>query len=233
MSQIPNNFGVSHAIPMNITSSASARAIANFAWQHMRAATIFRDHVHDLELAHAGSGLGDHFELIRSYASACLMSTASSLEALINEYFIAPNCKLRSTFHDFDREFWGKGGVERWGIFVKYQHALKLLNLPLMDEASDVYQDSDALINLRNSLVHHKPTWDPDQPNKASLTSYLWGKYDISPFVSANDDFVTMQSMSYGCCKWAIDTAFAFIHEFDSKAHIDDDKMIAFWRLET
>lgn len=217
----------------NASSTASARVISNFAWQHMKAATIFREHVLELEVAHASEGIGPHFELIRAYASACLMSTASSLEALINEYFIDPNCRLRATFADFDREFWGRGGVEMKPILTKFQHALSLLGLQLIDETGSIFQDTDALINLRNSLVHYKPTWDPDQPKKATLTSYLAGRYRISPFLTNQDDFITMQSMSYGCCKWAIDTAFSFIHEFDNVAHLNDDKIKGFGSLET
>lgn len=218
---------------VNATSTASARVIANFAWQHMKAAMVFRENVLALEVAHASEGIGPHFEIIRSYASACLMSTASSLEALINEYFIDPNCRLRPLFADFDQEFWAKGGVEMKPILVKFQHALGLLGLPPIDEAGTIFQDAEALINLRNSLVHYKPTWDPDKPKKASLTSYLVGRYATCPFLTNRDDFITMQSMSYGCCKWAIDVAFAFIHEFDNIAHLNDDKMQGFWNLET
>lgn len=228
----PIVLSASESTQENDSMAASARVIANFAWQHMKAATMFRDHVRDLEVAHASSGLGAHFELIRAYASACLMSTASSLEALINEYFIDPNCKLRPKFIDFDREFWAKGGVEMKPILEKYQYALELLGLPLFDEAGTIYKDADALIKLRNSLVHYKPTWDPDQPRKASLTSYLAGRYQTSPFLTSRDDFTTMQSMSLGCCKWAIDTAFALIHEFDNVARLNDDKMKGFWNLE-
>lgn len=217
---------------MNDSVSASARVISNFAWQHMMAAITFREHVHTLEVTHASDGFGSHFELIRAYASATLMSATSSLEALINEFFIDPNCKLRPMFTDFDREFWARGGIEAKPILAKYQEALTLLGLSLIDEASAEFQDADALINVRNSLVHYKPTWDPDQPRKASLTSYLAGRYPISPFVTSRDDFITMQSMSYGCCKWAIDSAFAFIHKFDDAARLNDDKMKGFWNLE-
>jgi hypothetical protein len=229
----PIVLGASASEQVNVSASASATVIANFAWQHMMAATTFREHVRALEVTHASDGFGSHFELIRAYASASLMSTASSLEALINEFFIDPNCRLRPKFSHFDREFWARGGLEMKPILTKYQEALKLLGLPQMDETSGVFQDADALINLRNSLVHYKPTWDPDQPKKASLTSYLSGRYPISPFLTACDNFVTMQSMSYGCCKWAIDTAFAFIHEFDNAARLNDDKMKGFWNLET
>jgi hypothetical protein len=68
----------------------SARVIANFAWQHLKAATIFRDHVTALEKEYIKGDFGAFFEEIRSYASACLMSSVASLEALINELGLTP-----------------------------------------------------------------------------------------------------------------------------------------------
>ena len=215
------------------SGSVSVQVIANFAWQHMKAATMFRDHAQELERKHAASAIGPQFEEIRAYASACLMSTAASLEALVNEYFIATNGKLRPMFADFEVDFWARGGVERKPILEKYQHALKLLGYAALDESSTIYQDTSALIELRNNLVHYKPTWDTDRTSKVSLIKYLNGKYPISPFLTASDDFITMQSMSYGCCNWAVGTAFKFIHDFDGRARLDDDKMKGFWLIES
>lgn len=210
----------------------TVQRIANFAWQHMKAATLFRDKVRELEITHASDGMGPHYEIVRSYASGCLMSTAAALEALINELFIDPHCSLRPKFSDFDRQFWGRGGLEMKPILDKYQEALRLLGLPPLDETRTLFQDAEALIGLRNSLVHYKPTWDADQPKKATLTMYLAGKYPLSPLLTGKNDFVSMESMSHGCCKWAVDTAFAFIRDFDARTTLNPSKMEGFWILE-
>ena len=55
------------------------------------------------------------------------MSATASLEALINELFIAHGSKLRAQLKDFEVEFWGKRGIERKPILDKYQHALAML----------------------------------------------------------------------------------------------------------
>ena len=51
---------------------ATGRVIANFAWQHLKAATIFGDRVVTLEAEHLGQPFGSFFEEIRSFASAHL-----------------------------------------------------------------------------------------------------------------------------------------------------------------
>ena len=64
------------AVGMKITG----RVIANFACQHLKAATFFRDQVCTLEEQFRGQPLATFFEDIRSFSSACIMSATASLE---------------------------------------------------------------------------------------------------------------------------------------------------------
>lgn len=222
---------VLHAEPGQLDAvglEATGRVIANFAWQHLKAATTFRDHVSRLEAEHAGQPFGEFFEEIRSYGSACIMSTAASLEALINELFIAHNSRLRTRLHDFESDFWGKRGIERKGILDKYQLALEMLGQPRLDEHASPYRDAWALIELRNALVHYKPTWDPERKRRVGLADVLAHKFTPSSFLDAGADFVSMKCMSASCASWVIAAAVALINEFDSRTNLDESKMAAF-----
>jgi hypothetical protein len=210
---------------------ASARVIANFAWQHLKAATLFREHVMEIEAKNFGEPLGVFFEDIRSYCSACIMSCAAALEALINELFIAPNLRLRPMLGNFEEEFWGRNGIENKSILEKYKLALTLLGANSFDESTTPYRDAWALIELRNALVHYKPTWDPDRKRKIDLVEVLRGRYQESPFIIGNADFVSMESMSAGCARWAVSTTLALMKEFHARTNLDDDKMSNFWKL--
>lgn len=213
------------------TLTATARVIANFAWQHMKAATIFRDHVIDLEEKHVGQPFGAFFEEIRSYASACYLSSAASLEALINEFYIAHEGQLRKKLGDFEEEFWGNNGIERKAILTKYQYALRILSLPPLETHSLPYRDIQALIGLRNSLVHYKPNWDPDRKDRGDLIELLRGRFPLSPFIDEGADFVSMQCMSSGCTRWAVSSTLAFMRDFHDRAKLDPNKMEGFWKL--
>jgi len=215
------------------TGQVTAHVIANFALQHLKAATIFRDRMIALENEHANDEFGAFFEEIRSYASACFMSSAASLEALINELFIAHNGTLRSQINNFEHEFWGRNGIERKPILEKYKLALQMLNAAPLDEHTTPFRDVWALIELRNALVHYKPTWDPDRQRKVELIEVLNGRFSISPFSDAGADFVSMKCMSAGCVKWAISSSLSFMHEFHNRANLEAHKMEAFWKLET
>jgi hypothetical protein len=216
-----------------LTGQATARVIANFAWQHLKAATIFRDHVIALENEHANDEFGMFFDEIRSYASACFMSLEASLEALINELFIAHNGALRSQINNFEDKFWGKDGIERKPILEKYKLALQMLNATPLDESTSPFRDMWALIELRNALVHYKPTWDPDRRRKVELVEVLNDKFLLSPFLDAGADFVSMKCMSAGCTRWAVSATIAFMREFHNRSNLESHKMEGFWKLET
>jgi len=216
---------------LTVKAEAQGTVIANFALQHMKAAVTFRDHVVAIESEHLSEPFGSFFENIRSYGSGCIMSAAASLEALINEFFIAPSGPLRHLFADFDAEFWGTGRFERKPPLAKYQEALKMLRLPEFEERSPIYKEVDALFQLRNTLVHYKPTWDPDRQTKVSMIEVLSGKYELSPFIDSGADFVTMRSMSASCMNWVVATTLRFMREFHERTHMDDKKMSSFWSL--
>lgn len=228
-----SSFALDAVDQVDAMDSADASVVANFAWQHLKAATTFRDQVKVLERLHCGQSLGDFFEDIRSYSSATIMSATAALEALINEHFIATNYHLRPMLTNFEADFWGRNGIERTPILQKYKLALEMLKAQPLDENSATYMNADALIGLRNTLVHYKPNWDPDRQSKIKLVRCLAGQYSLSPFVNANADFVTMQSMSGDCAVWAVDSVLIFLRQIDLHAKLDPHKMEAFWKLES
>lgn len=215
------------------TMQVTGRVIANFAVQHLKAAALFRDQVARMETENMGRGFSAFFEDIRSYASACVMSSAAALEALINELFIAHNGKLRALLTDFETEFWGPSGVEMKPILNKYQHALLMLNMPKLDERTSPFREAWGLVQLRNALVHYKPTWDPDRKRQVELAEVLAGRFELSPFPDSGADFVAMKCMSAGCARWAVGTVVAFVREFDSQAQLDAKKIGAFTSVGT
>jgi hypothetical protein len=214
-----------------LTMKAEATVIANFAWQHMLAAITFRNHVEEIEKKYAGEPFGAFFEDIRTYGSACITSAAAALEALINELFIAPTEQLRPKIADFEKEFWGKKGIERKPALEKYQIALDMLGKPRLNEMSSPYVDAWALIEMRNALIHYKPTWEPYRGQKAKAATWLSEKYALSAFPDQGADFVTMRSMSGGCMRWVLSSVFAYLREFDARACMNAKKMGAFWGL--
>lgn len=229
-----NDIGQSQPIQLeDMTVHMTARVVANFALQHLKASATFRDQVISIESQNNDKAFSAFFEDIRSYGSACIMSAAASLEALINEFFITPEGPLRRQLSDFEAAFWGSGGIEKKPPLEKYQIALDMLGQPRLDEHASPFRDTWALLELRNSLVHFKPPWDPDRQRKVEFVELLSGKYELSPFPDSGSDFVTVRSMSAGCMRWVVSTVVNFMREFHARSQLDEQKMSAFWHYSS
>lgn len=80
------------------------------------------------------------------------------------------------------------------------------------------FQGADALIKLRNALVHFKPEWHDEQELHKKIELRLKDKFPINPFIGVNGVFFPQQCMSYGCTKWAVSTALMFMKDFSERA---------------
>jgi hypothetical protein len=197
---------------------------ANFAWQHLKAATLFRERVVALEAQHYGSSLGAFFEEIRAYASACIMSSVAAMEALINELYIAPNGRLRASIGDFEEKFWPRQtGIVWKPTLEKYQCALDRLGCARLAEGADPFQSAQLLVKLRNDLMHYQPPWE----NAGAFSV----RFALSPFVDREAELLALRCMSAGCVTWAVETVVNFVRAFDTSAKLEPKKVRAFLEL--
>ncbi|KIG11210.1 hypothetical protein BurMR1_1870 [Burkholderia sp. MR1] len=211
---MPNDDGSLFATGSTLVSSkVRGVVVSNFAWQHLKSATSFRDRVKDLESIHQGRAFGAFFEEIRTYASATIMMCVAAADALINELFLMPGI-LRSATSDielFGQS--GKGGILRKPLFERYDRALEKLSCPSITGCTAA-KDMQLLVELRNALTHFEPKWDDSQQKSTSLENGLSGKFALSPF-TAGADFVGSQCMSWACAEWSVATPRSYIGAFN------------------
>lgn len=205
------------------SNSANVSVIYNFGFKHLRAAILMRHKVIELENKYAHKELSSFFDEITSYSSVCIICSAASIEAIINELFLEPEPrgKLRPLIDNFEKE-WKK--IESFPPLKKYKKALTLLNAPSIDSNSIIYKDANSLIELRNYFMHYKSTWNEDNRRKEKLNRDLAGKFTLSPFILDNGDFLSEKCMSKGCVSWVINTVFNFLDEFNKQSSIHPDK---------
>lgn len=144
------------------TANIELKVVSNFAWQHMKAATTFRDRLKDLELGNVCQAFGEFFIDIRSYAAASIMMTVASVEALINELMVAPGALGDLVT---PKELWGsngKGGILRRPVIDRYKVALKKLACSPIDGSAEA-GEMQLVVDLRNALTHFEPTWNTTQ----------------------------------------------------------------------
>jgi hypothetical protein len=189
-----------------------------FSVQHMMAAARFSRMCGEIETANQGKPLGEFYDHQIACVSATVMLSIASLESNINEYLSEPNLLLsdlpgKSKLYVLEL-------IESKPILEKYQYVLSSRCKQKYPTGEPPYQDVDALVKLRNAMVHFKPEWHDKQVLHKKIESRLKGRFEINPFIGKNGVFFPQQCMSYGCTKWAVSTAVNFMRNFSKRAEV-------------
>ncbi len=187
-----------------------------FAVQHIMAAARFSRMCGEIEIANQDQPLGEFFDGQIAAVSATVMLATASLESNINEYLGEPE-KLWPNLTETAPHTLVQL-LEQKSILEKYQAVLSFRGLPQYPAGEAPYQDVDALIKLRNALVHFKPEWHDEQALHKKIEGRLKGRFEINPAIGENGVFFPQQCMSYGCTKWAVNTALEFMKDFSERS---------------
>jgi len=228
------------------TVAGEGKVISNFALTHFSASKHFSNKTYEIEKANAGQPFGNFWQEISIYCASSVMTAAASLEALINELFVAPGDLQRCVQRcvgDFDTFFWGGEvttrrcllfrtrkriqGLEREPALEKYKRAIRLLGKPPLSRTDNEYRAAETLIGFRNYLIHFKPLWDESRRND-DLEQRLKGLFALSPYVDGGASFIEMKCMSSGCSAWAVQTVIDFVSYFGARSGLDAKKLGAF-----
>lgn len=180
-----------------------------------------------------------------SYVMGAIMSSVAFLEATINELFsTAAESAFGVGLSDENTirlaSVWKLEHIrQRTSILEKYQLALELSGMPLLDKGLQPFQDTKLLIQVRNALVHYVS--DPvftgplsDGGILQELEQKLGGKFALSPFAMTLSighglagEPITMSierpvffpdlCLGHGCASWAVDISRKFVDEFCSR----------------
>ena len=189
-----------------------------FAVQHIMAASRFSRMCGEIEIANRNNPLGEFFDQQIACVSATVMLAIASLESNINEYLSEPDTALPNLPGNSNHSILAL--IEKKPILEKYQHVLSFRGKEEYPTGKPPYQDADALVKLRNALVHFKPEWHDEQELHRKIERRLKGRFEINPAIGENGVFFPQQCMSYGCTKWAVNTAIEFMKDFSNRADL-------------
>ena len=199
-----------------VDASAKIRQRSAFAVQHMMAAARFSQMCGEIEIANREQPLGEFFDRQIGAVSAAVMLATASLESNINEYLCEPEKVFPNLLNDSPHTLLQL--LEQKSILEKYQSVLLFRGVADFATGEPPYQDVDALIKLRNALVHFKPEWHDEQELHRKIEGRLKGKFEINPAIGENGVFFPQQCMSYGCTKWAVHIALEFMRDFSERS---------------
>lgn len=218
-----------------------------FSDYHVRAAAYFARESAGMERENAGRPWGEINETVFYEHRACVMgavlSSAAFLEAAINELFVdavkheAEDPELTPTDPPRPVDHLPRGArklmaqmwpfdVDRLKILGKYDAALVLNGKPKMDASTRPPQDVDALVALRNNLVHYEPRDIAAGLALNEETERMAKKlrdrgFAPNPFFAeSGNPYYPDKALSHGCAKWAVDRSIEFADAFFSRLGI-------------
>src|SRR5262249_14598463 len=163
--------------------SATVKTRTNYAVPHLLSAAIFSRRLGEIEAEHSGQDFGPFWDEILAHASATVFLAVAGLESYANELFIDMNQNFPGVRQELLEKLWSD--YERKSTLEKFDLALLLGEGASMRVAGvESFQSVDALVRLRNALMHFKPEWEPAKHKQ--LSSELRNFFEPSEFL-AND----------------------------------------------
>jgi hypothetical protein len=202
----------------NATLTATARTRANLALHHLFAACRFSARVGEIESANAGQSFGPFWEEILQNSLGVTALTVAALESYANEmYFegavLKPGLNAAAAVELAEV-------VDRESIIRKYAIALSISVGKRLNVGIAPTQNADALIRLRNAVVHFRPEWFDDQDKHEKLSEVLQNKFVPSLFLP-NEPIFPRAWASHSFTVWALRTTVEFIDHFHAEAGLD------------
>jgi hypothetical protein len=202
---------------MALFFSPSVRTRYYFSSYHLWAASHFARMTSDLENQSDPNFNIQH----RAYATNAILSSATFLEAAVNEVFDDAIDNHRGYIDPLSEEtrrclsdFWASDKNRRRPTLKKYRKALGCANQTLFDESGQPLTDARLLIELRNSLTHaHTKTQESGDMD--DLAMELSRRFEPHRHIgkSANPYFPD-KCLGAGCAEWAVVSARSFADEF-------------------
>jgi|NGEPerStandDraft_6_1074524.scaffolds.fasta_scaffold03617_10 hypothetical protein len=215
-----------HSLPkvgeatLSAASVMTAKAVTRhyLASDHLWAATQNAAQCRELEDALKGFGPATH-PTHRAYAVSAVMLSVAFLEALVNEIFqdaaeTTPGRAERLTQHcrDLMKEYWNT--ADRADLLTKSQMALLFACAGKMAPGRAPMQGAALLIELRNALVHFKPSRH-DNEDPTMLEKRLSGRFAKSELLPDHDGSPwPIWALAAPGAAWSVGTARAFADEW-------------------
>ena len=213
-----------------VTSQATAHMRMQFAIQHLAGALGFSRQVCEIEAQHLGEPWGGTFyEEMSGPAIAVIMMTVAGMESYLNELFADAAIHFSSSM----LPIWKKGAkdFDRKPLLDKTDWFLLLRGEEKINRNISLINDVEALVTLRNALVHFKPEWDDESARHESVSKRLEGKFMPLSWLADDPGVFPRAWITGGCTTWAVDTAIKFVDHIADCAGIKRSKKVLLDRL--
>jgi hypothetical protein len=198
------------------TVQATATWRMNYSAPNLTSAAMFSRRVGEIEAAHLGRELGAFWEDILAHATACIFLSVAGLESYANEVFVDRHKHFPGQAEDFLRMLWST--FKEKSVLEKFDLALLLRGNSPLEKGTEPVQSVQALVRLRNALIHFKPEWENEQDAHQKLSTQLCRYFNRSVFLASDAGLFPRAWACHECTQWAVIAVLRLIEHFEERA---------------
>ena len=205
---------------VKITDSSNASSRMNLGIHHLYSACKAAARIEATENNHKGQLFGEFWTEVLHDSLIVATSSVAALESYANELyfegkFISPALKgpaAQEVAYLIDKE----------SILRKFSLALALRADKKLELGSPPSQNIDALIKLRNLLVHYRSEWSHEQTAHDKVAEALKQRFERSPFIPEHEPLLPKAWASHSFASWSIRSVYYFMEHFYTQADLEN-----------
>lgn len=192
--------------------SMAVKVRTSLAIHHLFAACRFTARIRQIERENEGKPLGDFWEEILHNALGVLTLSVAALETYANElYFEDPGLgtDLNPASKKIDAEL-----IERQSVLCKYEFVLAIRSGVDLPKGHLVVQNVQALLTLRNAIVHFRPEWHGEEGEHAKKSRQVKHRFPLSQLFPPGEPALPRAWASGSFAIWALKSVTEFFDYF-------------------
>jgi len=196
-------------------STVRLRTRTNLALHHLLAAGRYAAQIAIVEQENKGQPLGPFWDEILQNSLGVVTLSVAALECYANELWFE-HAPARPEMNEAAAEKISEL-IDRESVITKYSLALSLYTGKSLELGCEPVQNVDALIKLRNGVVHFRPEWFGSQAKHEKLSKQLGGRFVPSQFFP-NEPLFPRAWATGDFAYWAIRSTVNFLDYYYSEA---------------
>ena len=203
-----------------ITTSATASSRMSLGIHHLYSACKAVARIEATERTNKGQPFGEFWNDVLHDSLVVATSSVAALESYANELYFEGRFISSALSGPAAEQV--ADLIDKESILKKFALALALRADKKLDLGSPPSQNVDALIKLRNLLVHYRSEWSHQQTAHDKVAKALKHRFERSPFIPEHEPLLPKAWASHSFASWSIRSVYSFMEHFYTEAGLEN-----------
>ncbi len=202
-----------------LSGALTAKQRSNLSLHSLLCACRLSEQIGRVERENTEQPFGEFWEEILQCSIGVAMLSVAALESSANEY-LADEVLETASLPPFANKVLYKA-LDRESVLSKFDFLLQLRSGKGLERGSNVVQNAELLIKVRNAVVHFRPEWLGESGAHADLSTQLKRRFEPSMYFSEEQLFPrAWASRSFSV--WALKSTVNFIEHFAMSSGLEN-----------